>query len=215
MKYFIIFLTFFILSCGENRDTSDFQNKSANLPSIKIGSQEWTKQNLIVDKFRNGEDIPQAKNLEEWEDAARKRTPAWCYPNFDKSKGDKHGKLYNFYAVIDKRGLAPHGWHIGSDDEWKELAKEAGGKYKAGAKLKSTYGWYKDGNGINDYGFNALPTGYVGAQYMDEGRVAMFWCSSKSIDATAMGRILKHNKNDLIRTNIIANTGASIRCVKD
>lgn len=75
--------------------------------TVTIGTQVWRTKNLDVATFRNGDSIPQAKTNEEWEKAAENQQPAWCYYNNDPANGAKYGKLYNWYAVNDSRGLAP------------------------------------------------------------------------------------------------------------
>jgi len=77
--------------------------------SIKIGNQEWMTRNLDVDRFRNGDLIPHVKLDVEWEETRRKGQPAWCYYDNDPENGKKYGKLYNWCAVNDPRGLAPDG----------------------------------------------------------------------------------------------------------
>ncbi len=109
-------------------------------PDVKIGLQTWQSKNLAVAVFRNGDKIFEAKTHEEWENAVRNKQPAWCYYNFDVENGNKHGKLYNMYAVIDERGLAPIGYHIPSKKEWENLERFIGAN-NAGKKLKSTHGW--------------------------------------------------------------------------
>jgi len=89
--------------------------------NVKIGNQIWTKKNLDVDKFRNGDDIPQAKSQEDLSNADSLRLPVWYFPEFDPEYGFEFGKLYNWYAVADSRGLAPIGWHVPSRNEWYEL----------------------------------------------------------------------------------------------
>ena len=105
--------------------------------SVKIGNQIWMTQNLKVAHFRNGDSVPYAKTAEEWEKAGKEQKPAWCYYNNDPANDSKYGKLYNWYAVNDPRGLAPAGWHIPSDVEWKQLTDFIGGNQAAGKKLKS------------------------------------------------------------------------------
>jgi uncharacterized protein (TIGR02145 family) len=87
----------------------------------KLGTQVWGTENLNGDKFRNGDNIPEAKTDAEWEKALVHRKPAWCYYKNDSTDGVKVGKLYNWYAVNDSRGLAPLGWHIPSLAEWNTL----------------------------------------------------------------------------------------------
>jgi uncharacterized protein (TIGR02145 family) len=108
---------------------------------IKIGNQTWSIKNLDVSTFCNGEIIPQAKTDEEWKRASNDKKPAWCYYNNDLKNGAKYGKLYNWYAVSDSRGLAPTGWHIPTDEEFNELISFLGGNNQAAQKLKSNNGW--------------------------------------------------------------------------
>ena len=88
---------------------------------ISIGKQVWTTENLNVEKFQNGDLIPFVETDEQWHEAGENEQPAWCYYDNDPSNGKKYGKLYNWYAIIDPRGLAPEGWHIPSDKEWTIL----------------------------------------------------------------------------------------------
>ena len=83
---------------------------------ITIGRQVWMTENLNVDKFRNGDPISHAKTDEEWVKAGENGSPAWSHYDNDPANGEKYGKLYNWYAVNDSRGLAPEGWKIPSDD---------------------------------------------------------------------------------------------------
>ena len=108
---------------------------------VTIGHQVWMIKNLNVDKFRNGDPIPQAKTDAEWEAADKNREPAWCYQNNDPANGVKYGKLYNWYAVNDSRGLAPAGYHIPSKAEWTQLTDFLASFFEASSKMKSTSGW--------------------------------------------------------------------------
>ncbi len=108
---------------------------------VAIGTQVWTTKNLNVATFRNGDAIPQAKTDEEWEAAGANRQPAWCYYENNTANGTKYGKLYNWYAVVDTRGLAPAGWHVPTDEEWTVLSTYLGGEAVAGKKMKSSSGW--------------------------------------------------------------------------
>ena len=111
------------------------------IKGVAIGSQVWTTKNLDVATFRNGDAIPEAKTNKEWEAAGENKQPAWCYYENNTANGTKYGKLYNWYAVNDARGLAPAGWHIPTDQEWKALSTFLGGWAVAGKKMKSTSGW--------------------------------------------------------------------------
>lgn len=123
--------------------------------SVVIGNQEWALFNFDDTKFRNGDPIVQAQSDEEWEAYNEKMLPAWCF-NPEKSQGTgAFGKLYNWYAVSDPRGIAPDGWHVPDFNEWLSLLKYLGPGPRQGIKLKSARLW--DGN--NESGFDALPAG--------------------------------------------------------
>src|ERR1035437_3183331 len=156
--------------------------------SVKIGEQEWMLTNLNVTTFRNLDPIPQAKTAEEWKNAKDLKQPAWCYYNNDPEMGKKYGKLYNWYAVHDKRGLAPEGWNIPSDKEWNGLVaflqKDVAHKNSVRERLTASTGWgNKDmaGNGTNESGFSALPGGerYVASDnnFSGAGTVGTWWSS--------------------------------------
>jgi uncharacterized protein (TIGR02145 family) len=109
--------------------------------TITIGNQVWMAENLNVFYFRNGDPIPIIKNNEEWNIAIGKQQPACCYYANNAINGKKYGVLYNWYAVVDPRGLAPKGWHIPTDEEWGTLIDALGGEFFASEKMKSTEGW--------------------------------------------------------------------------
>jgi uncharacterized protein (TIGR02145 family) len=115
--------------------------QSGPYKTVTIGTQVWMKENLNVSTFRNGDPIPEAKTDEEWKAAGDAKQPAWCYYNNDPKNGTKYGKLYNWYAVNDSRGLAPEGWHVPTDEEWTVLIGYLGGEKDITKKIKSTSGW--------------------------------------------------------------------------
>jgi len=125
-----------------SNNTANQVTLTGGYKSLKIGTQTWMTENLNVSTFRNGDPIPEAKTEEEWKKADKERTPAWCYYENDPKNGTKYGKLYNWYAVIDPRGLAPAGWHVPIDSEWTVLNDYLGDE-AAGKKIKSTSGWDK------------------------------------------------------------------------
>lgn len=108
---------------------------------VKIGKQKWMSKNLDVITFRNGEQISQASNKEQWDEYSKNKIPSWCYYDFDENNGKIYGKLYNWFAVSDPRGLAPKGYHIPTDQEWTALTDFLGGNNEAGLKIKSRFGW--------------------------------------------------------------------------
>ena len=108
------------------------------IKGVAIGSQVWMSTNLNVSTYRNGDVIPQVQDKDTWD---KLTTGAWCYYENNAANGTKYGKLYNWYAVNDARGLAPAGWHIPTDGEWTVLYTYLGGEDVAGKKMKSTSGW--------------------------------------------------------------------------
>ena len=126
---------------------------------LSIGNQKWIASNLNTSKYRNGDPIPEVKDPAIW---SQLTTGAWCYYKNDPANGLIYGKLYNWYAINDPRGLAPIGWHIPSGGEWDTLALHLGGLAVAGGKMKSTSNlWIAPNVGAtNSSGFSALPGGY-------------------------------------------------------
>jgi uncharacterized protein (TIGR02145 family) len=188
--------------------------------SVTIGSQDWMLENLNVDKFRNGDEIPHAKTDAEWEIAGKTGQPAWCYYNNDPGNGAKYGKLYNWYAVNDTRGLAPVGWHISSDDEWKQLTNFLGGEEQAGLKMKTTSGWNNNGNGTNISGFSALPGGFrhSNGTFLSLGDNSFLWSSSQLSAGKAWDRALyspPYDNKSVGRHDSNEGGGFTVRCLKD
>lgn len=190
--------------------------------TAKIGKQEWMAENLNVSTFRNGDPIPELKAREEWKEAGEKGRPAWCYYENDPANGKEYGKLYNWHAVNDARGLAPKGWHVPTDDEWWTLVEYLGG-HVAGSKMKEpgTSHWKSPNRGATNEsasGFSALPGGYrySNGGYDDMGYFAYFWSSSpKSDNNGAWYRVLGFDSSGAGRTYTAKSYGISVRCVRD
>ena len=156
--------------------------KSENI-ELKIGSQVYMRKNLDVSYYRNGDPIPQVTDLDKW---VALTTGAWCYYKNESSYGEVYGKLYNWYAVNDPRGIAPTGWHVPSNDEWGILDKYLGGSDKSGVKLKAhgSNDWeYINSDLINQTGFAGMPSGsltFFGMRgiFSGEGERAVWWSST-------------------------------------
>jgi len=203
-------------SCGGGASKEEGASKE-----VTIGKQVWMTQNLNVDKFRNGDPIPEAKTNEEWSKAGENGEPAWSYYNNNPDNGDRYGKLYNWYAVNDPRGLAPEGWKIPSDEEWSRLADFLGGKSVAGTKMKSTDFWAdyegKSVNGTNESGFSALPGGfrYSNGTFTGIGNNGYWWSATESNTNYAWNRYVDYSYSDVYRGDINKEVGFSVRCVRD
>jgi uncharacterized protein (TIGR02145 family) len=186
-------------------------------PTVKIGTQTWMKQNLNVDKFRNGENIPQANTDEEWKKAGINKQAAWCYYNNDPANGAKYGKLYNWYAVNDPRGLAPVGWHViswtGFQTFFTPFLPEAAGKLKQ----VGTLNWKTPNTGAtNESGFTGLPGGFRSANgFFNLGEVGKWWASSGENDSNVWSFDLIYLNGRLNIASCNEELGLSVRCLKD
>lgn len=197
--------------------------------TVMIGNQTWMAENLKVTKYQNGESIPviyfSSSQNTQWSNTY---TGAMAYYKYN-----EYGHLYNWYAVTDPRGIAPAGWRVPTDDDWKELEMFLGmsqidanktGQYRGtteGQKLKSTTSW-SNLNGTDEVGFNARPegvrgeTGNYGSEYLD----AFFWTSTEYDLYNAWYRRLNSNLNTVMRDNHYLNNfgkkiGASVRLIKE
>ena len=183
--------------------------------TANIGNQIWMTDNLNVSHFRNGDPIPQAVTAEEWEVAGSLGKPAWCYYNNDPTNASTYGKLYNWYAVDDPRGLEPEGWRVASCRKWADLIDYLAGDNVAGKKLKSESGWYLEGNGDNSSKFNGLPGGgrQANGTFSDIGSAAVWWSSSECTGITVYGFNLNHSDSKVLKGTFDKATGLSVRAV--
>jgi uncharacterized protein (TIGR02145 family) len=201
---------------------------------IQIGNQVWMCKNLDVDTYRNGEPIRHAETNAEWEDAYNKHEGAWCYYDNDSANGEIYGKLYNWYAVNDPRGLALEGWHVPTDEEWKELEmclgmsqSEADGVNwrgtDEGSKLAGRADLWADG-ALNSHanfgtsGFSALPGGMRGddGAFGNIGLFGNWWSASEYKASYSWIRSMFYNSSILYRTGYGSKEdGLSVRCVRD
>lgn len=186
---------------------------------VKIGKQIWMSKNLDVSTFRNGEPIPQAKTEEEWVNAGENEQPAWCYYDNDPENGKKYGKLYNWYAVNDARGLAPVGYRIPTDADWGILEYISGKKHLMYKGLKKTD--QKTKNSGFDAVFGGIRT-YDG--YFEEGHGIGYWWSSTEFDEYSASYFLLTNKGYYFQECFPngeklpfeeKKAGYSVRCIKD
>ncbi len=195
----------------------------------KIGTQVWTRDNLNVVTFRNGDSIPQAINDSAWVIASKNQQPAWCYYDFNPKYGlsYNYGKLYNWYAVNDSRGLAPLGFHVPSDEEWtiltNYLEKDEYNPGKPGKLMKSddTRSWSNYGYGRNQSNFSGLPGGGCSDRAGDyffygQGEKGEWWSSTYNESANGVYTRSLHFDNDICPKNQIdLGSGRSVRCIKD
>ena len=188
------------------------------LSSVTIGNQEWTSKNLDVSTYRNGDVIPQVTNPKAW---AALTTGAWCWYNNDSTKyAATYGKLYNWYAVNDPRGLSPVGWHIPTDEEWTTLTDQLGALSVAGGAMKEmgTAHWKAPNtDATNSSGFTGLPGGgrFYNGPFGDVGYFGNWWSASESNTTFAWSRYLNYFVADASRIAGSKAFGSSVRCVRD
>jgi uncharacterized protein (TIGR02145 family) len=178
--------------------------------TVRIGNQTWMAENLKVTKYRNGDLIPNIKD-DNWK---RLRTGAWCtYCNLE---SDYSIKLYNWFAVNDKRNIAPEGWHVPSDLEWTVLIDFLGGKDIAGGKLKQSgtdYLHTPNKGATNESGFNAVLAGCrVGGRW---GPMDGWWSTNENNESDAWYRAFSSDNSIINRYINRKTTGYPVRCIKD
>ncbi len=216
-------------------NSSQAQNADSIL-SVTVGRQVWTAKNLDVGTFVNGDTIKEAKTDKEWRKAGKNKIPAWCYLNHDLKLGSRYGKLYNWYAVTDPRGLAPKGWHIPNKNEWMELIDFLGGNAVAGGKMKSDSGWQTsgmiyevfqmNGNGTNESSLKFLPNEYIDegayiSPHMDRDQVGLWWSTTQNTTTTfgteSVWVVILKNSIPGVYPSMSAyfGYGLAVRCIKD
>jgi uncharacterized protein (TIGR02145 family) len=185
--------------------------------TIKLGDQLWMGENLRVIHYRNGDDIVKVTNDTVWQSLT---TGAYCdYDNLEENS-TSYGRLYNWYAVNDSRHIAPDGWHVPSENEWKTLIDYLGGDQVAGGKMKAigTQYWTIPNTGAtNESGFSALPGGYryTQGEFTDLTTSVFFWSSSENNSLDAWTHSLRYDDVVIWRYFYKKYWGCYVRCIKD
>jgi uncharacterized protein (TIGR02145 family) len=186
--------------------------------TITIAGQVWLKENLKVTHYRNGDAIPLVPGAAAW---SALTTGAWCNYNNVAGNADTYGRLYNWYATQDARGIAPEGWHVATDAEWITLTDYLGGETVAGGKLKETgtLHWGPPNIGATDeVGFTALPGGYRANNEVFIGlhSIGSWWTSDASTPGFAWANGIFNEAVNVDRGGYYEQKmGFSIRCVRD
>lgn len=237
---FVLLLMFSAASCEKpvtpkpTLETGTMTDQDGNIyKTVKIGNQWWMAENLKVKTYLNGDTILLQTTSADWQ----LNNPAYCL-----NGSNSFGFLYNAYVVNDARKIAPQGWHIPSDEEWKTLEMHLGMSRasadsiswrggKEGDKLKieksslenSTMFWEVGANNQfvvwpnNESGFTALPN----ACRLQNGSFGLgpkltgFWWSSSANNGQNWYRYLDYNKSNIFRFYADNRCGFSVRCVKD
>jgi len=215
----------------ENNTVTDIDGNSYNLVQIKTFI--WTKENLNVSKYRNGDEIPQVQDNAEW---AALTTGAWCYLDNNPDNGAIYGKLYNWHALNDPRGLAPEGFHIPTDQEIKSFINSFYTIDYVGREMKEkgiVHWKYFNNPGDNSTGFTALPgdrrcsNGEFNYQRLKSLGIqtepgACWWCSYEEVYMPIEkidhlnAYFITHSSDLCFRDHDIhGNSGLSVRCLKN
>ena len=208
-------IALFLAACDDGNSVTDSRD-GRTYKTVTIGNQTWMAENLNFETANS-----------------------YCFNN-DVSNCAKYGRLYTWAAAMDSagtwstngkgcgndqrcspkypvRGVCPSGWHLPDSTEWNTLFSTVGGKSVAGGKLKSTSGWFKKGNGTDDYSFTGLPAGFCddNGRFGYEVLLARFWSSTEDFSYHAYFAYLGY---DVDSTNVhyfYKNYRYSVRCVKD
>ncbi len=235
-KYFAVSFFAFLIShqLVSQNTISDIDGNQYN--TVTIGEQEWMAENLRVTRYRNGDEILFDQGHNVWQQSVE---GIWTYYDEDENNDQVYGKLYNWYAVSDNRGLCPVGWRIPTDADWQELVafidpKANGNNNKLGTRLRSKRQvssplgdpwdteehprWDSHGKryGTDDHGFNAIPGGStsMGNAYVHLGKHSYFWSLDEPNENTAWARVIRFSHRGMSRTAYFKQLGFSVRCIK-
>lgn len=186
-------LLFTVMSCGApKKGTMKDPRDGQTYKTVKIGNQEWMAENLNYET-----------------------NDSYCY-NDSTENCEKYGRLYTWEAALN---ACPEGWYLPTKEEFEILMSNVGGEEIAAKMLKSRTGWYKDGNGVDKYGFNVLPAGlrlsYYPGRFNRAGTGAIFWSASEDGKFHAYYLDLSYvSENAYLHYNHKASA-YSVRCLRD
>ena len=206
--------------CGDS-----LAHQGYDYATVQIGGQCWFAENLRATESANGESL-EAGTPSTWP-GYQNGTGAWAYPNNHPLEEVVFGLLYNWFATVQGDGICPSGWHLPSDEEWKDMETHLG---IPGSELDS-FGWHganqgtelkavAEWDGTDMHGFAALPSG---GMHADQGHAGSFgsevwfWTSTTlpADSGKAMFRSFSSGESRVNRHHTFKNHGASVRCLKD
>ena len=192
-------------------------------PFITLCGDAWTTRNLDVTTYRNGEAIPQVRDPAMWTSLT---TGAWCWYNNDSATYHTYGRLFNWYAANDPRGLAPEGWHVLTDAEWESM-ETCLGEDSVGYRMRTAGAGQWPGPAMaidNSSGSEGLPSGMRSdnGAFSHAGHSAVYWTSAEgSVSEAWCGRLIHHINNQGVGEMVTGigymnkADGYAVRCVKD
>lgn len=183
--------------------------------TVKIGKQTWMAENLKTTKYTDGTVIPNVTAKSEW---ANTSDGAQCDYGNSASNNTTYGKLYNFYAVETSK-LCPTGWRIPSENDFNILIDTLGGESIAGGKLKEIEtAWSSPNAGAtNSSGFSGLPGGErtQNGDFQSVGSYGNWWTKTKLDWNEKEYFALYYHIAETGYSGAMANTGKSVRCIKN
>ncbi len=191
--------------------------------TIIVSGMEWMAENLNVGHFQNGSLIGIVEDNSSWNTPVQ--SPFSCYYQNQIANACPYGRIYNFYAVTDSRGLCPVGWHVPDNYEWQQLHNALGGTSVAGGAMK-TEGTVEASNGIwyapntlatNSSGFSAVPGGYRSqfGVFTQKGYSAYYWADQSAGGNDGWFQQLNYNQASATGNIFDGRFGASVRCMRD
>ncbi len=212
----------FYVRCVNGEQVSSSKNSRDNTmcTTIKFGNQTWMAGNLNVNTFTNGDPIPIAETYDEWREAGLKGKPVCCYFNNDPTIGGKYGKLYNWYAVNDPRGLAPKGWHIPTDSEviiLKTYLEAAVNKIKQTGIVDTQSSDTLKTNATNISEFFTLYTGIRSAVgfFHNYEKSAGFWSSTGGSEGMAEKYSIDFDDKNVSLGPVSKRYGFAVLCIQN
>ena len=205
-----------------NAKINSLEEQIRSNQSIKVDAQNWLAENLTVSTFRNGDIILQAQSDEEWREAGFNEQAAWCYYN-DRIEDSTvvvktYGKLYNSFALNDPRGLAPEGWRLPTEADWKILESSL---INSGMSLADAYskdGWTNGLSGTNTTGLNFHPAGWRDVGCGGLGSQTSYWAYQSPIGESTPYVSLLFDENGLgtiVNQSTSWIMGFNVRCIRE
>jgi uncharacterized protein (TIGR02145 family) len=230
------------LSCPST--VLDYDGNSYN--TIAIGAQCWMSENLKTTHYSNGIGIPHVSNDSLWDLLSNNSSDdAFCYFNDSSTNANLYGALYTWAAATGDnstgsntnpsgvQGVCPSGWHLPSDNEWKQLEIYLGmdpvesdqtnlrgtdqGSRLAGDSTLWQAGDLKSNGMFGSSDFHALPAGirHSGGQFVLLNEYAYWWTSSESSNDASWNRFLSYYHPKSGRNTTYKSSGLSVRCLRD
>jgi uncharacterized protein (TIGR02145 family) len=193
---------------------------------VQVGGNKVMGQNLRATHYRNGNPIPTGLSAVEWQSTTQGAYVA------NGAKSGEYGNLYNFYAVTND--LCPEGWHVPSDQEWKDFEQQLGmgtdeldnfswrgtdqgGQMKSTGTIEASTGlWYDPNTGAtNSSGIGITPDGFYDGVHNQLGYNGYVWSSTSNDESTAFYRLFGYDSQQVAREITTKNYGFSVRCFMD